>query len=39
LATFAVWPSLGKNHQVLAYGYERSGQDVTVHIYDPNEER
>jgi hypothetical protein len=30
---------LGQNHQVLAYGYERSGQNVTVHIYDPNEER
>lgn len=30
---------IGKNHQVLAYGYEKSGQDVTLHIYDPNEAR
>ena len=30
---------IGKNHQVLAYGYEKSGQDVTLHIYDPNESR
>jgi hypothetical protein len=28
---------IGKNHQVLAYGYERSGQVVTLYIYDPNE--
>ncbi len=28
---------IGQNHQVLAYGYEKSGQDVTLHIYDPNE--
>lgn len=28
---------IGKNHQVLAYAYEKSGQDVTLHIYDPNE--
>jgi hypothetical protein len=27
---------VGKNHQVLAYGYEKSGQDVTLYIYDPN---
>lgn len=27
---------IGKNHQVLAYAYERSGQDVTLYIYDPN---
>ena len=24
------------NHQVLAYGYKRSGQDVTLYIADPN---
>jgi hypothetical protein len=24
------------NHQVLAYGYDLHGDDVTVHIYDPN---
>ena len=28
---------IGKNHQVLAYGYRKSGQDVTLYIYDPNE--
>lgn len=28
---------IGKNHQVLAYGYQRSGQKVTLYIYDPNE--
>lgn len=27
---------LGKNHQVLAYGYDLSGSDLTVHVYDPN---
>lgn len=27
---------IGKNHQVLAYAYEKSGQEVTLHIYDPN---
>lgn len=27
---------IGKNHQVLAYAYEKSGQDVTLYIYDPN---
>jgi len=27
---------IGKNHQVLAYGYEKSGQEVTLHISDPN---
>jgi hypothetical protein len=27
---------MGLNHQVLAYGYDASGDDVTVHIYDPN---
>lgn len=27
---------LGRNHQVLAYGYDQSGDDVTIHIYDPN---
>ena len=28
---------VGSNHQVLAYGYQKSGQDVTLFIYDPNE--
>jgi hypothetical protein len=28
---------IGKNHQVLAYAYEKSGQEVTLYIYDPNE--
>lgn len=28
---------IGRNHQVLAYAYEKSGQDVTLYIYDPNE--
>jgi hypothetical protein len=27
---------VGKNHQVLAYGYMQSGQDVTLYIYNPN---
>lgn len=27
---------LGKNHQVLAYGYELAGDDLTIRIYDPN---
>jgi hypothetical protein len=27
---------LGLNHQVLAYGYDLTGDDLTVHIYDPN---
>ena len=28
---------IGKNHQVLAYAYKKSGRDVTLYIYDPNE--
>jgi hypothetical protein len=28
---------IGKNHQVLAYAYEKSGQRVRLFIYDPNE--
>jgi hypothetical protein len=28
---------IGNNHQVLAYAYRKSGQDVTLCIYDPNE--
>ena len=28
---------IGKNHQVLAFAYEKSGQDATLYIYDPNE--
>lgn len=27
---------IGSNHQVLAYAYQKSGQDVTLYIYDPN---
>jgi len=27
---------LGSNHQVLAYGYQQSGDSVTVWLYDPN---
>ena len=27
---------IGKNHQVLGYAYEQSGQDVRLFIYDPN---
>lgn len=27
---------VGKNHQVLCYGYERNGQQVTLYVYDPN---
>jgi hypothetical protein len=27
---------IGSNHQVLAYAYRKSGQDVTLYIYDPN---
>ncbi|MDF0668139.1 MAG: hypothetical protein P0119_19010 [Nitrospira sp.] len=27
---------VGSNHQVLAYAYEKSGQDVRLFIYDPN---
>jgi hypothetical protein len=27
---------LGQNHQVLAYGYDLNGTDLTLHLYDPN---
>ena len=27
---------IGENHQVIAWAYEKSAQDVTLHIYDPN---
>lgn len=27
---------IGKNHQVLVYGYQLSGNNVTLHYYDPN---
>jgi hypothetical protein len=27
---------LCKNHQVLAYGYDLDGTDLTLHLYDPN---
>jgi hypothetical protein len=28
---------IGKNHQVLAYGYDVTGSAVTVRLYDPNQ--
>jgi hypothetical protein len=27
---------LGENHQVLAYGYDLTGDRLTLHLYDPN---
>ena len=27
---------LGRNHQVLAYGYDLDGTDLTIRLYDPN---
>jgi hypothetical protein len=27
---------MGRNHQVLAYGYDLIGTDLTIHLYDPN---
>jgi hypothetical protein len=27
---------MGQNHQILAYGYELNGTDLTLRIYDPN---
>jgi hypothetical protein len=30
---------VGDNHQVLAYGYRKSGQMVRLYVYDPNEGR
>lgn len=27
---------LGENHQVMAYGYDLNGTDLTLYIYDPN---
>jgi hypothetical protein len=27
---------MGRNHQVLAYGYDLDGSKVTIHVYDPN---
>jgi hypothetical protein len=27
---------MGNNHQVLAYGYDLNGNDLTIYIYDPN---
>jgi hypothetical protein len=33
----SVRPSdLGINHQVLAYGYDLAGSDLTINVYDPN---
>jgi hypothetical protein len=28
--------ALSRNHQVLAYGYEETPEDITLHVYDPN---
>jgi len=28
--------ALGKNHQVLAYGYDRDGTTLSLRVYDPN---
>ena len=37
---YSLWPGdIGKNHQVLAYGYELSGDDVSLNVYDPNSSR
>jgi hypothetical protein len=27
---------MGQNHQVLAYGYDLDGTNLTLHVYDPN---
>ena len=27
---------LGRNHQVLAYGYDQNGSELTLFLYDPN---
>jgi hypothetical protein len=27
---------LGHNHQILAYGYDLNGSDLTIYLYDPN---
>jgi hypothetical protein len=33
----SAWPGvLGRNHQVLAYGYEQAGTTVNIAVYDPN---
>lgn len=29
---------MGNNHQVLVYGYDLDGTDLTMHLYDPNHE-
>jgi hypothetical protein len=36
--SFLPW-DLGKCHQVLAYAYEARGDDVELHVYDPNQPR
>jgi hypothetical protein len=28
--------NMGKNHQVLAYGYSLNGNDLVINVYDPN---
>ncbi len=30
------WNNIGKNHQVLAYGYSLHGDDLAINVYDPN---
>ncbi|MCI0635654.1 MAG: hypothetical protein L0206_17320 [Actinobacteria bacterium] len=30
---------LKRNHQVLAYGYDHAGTDLTLRLYDPNHPR
>lgn len=33
----SAWPGLlGRNHQVLAYGYQLAGTEVSIAVYDPN---
>jgi len=37
VTTASAWPGvLGRNHQVLAYGYSLVGSTVTIAVYDPN---
>lgn len=40
LTVKSAWPGdLGSCHQVLAYGYDVAGHDITLHVYDPNKPR
>jgi hypothetical protein len=37
ISTKSVDPfQMGQNHQVLAYGYDLDGTDLSIHLYDPN---